>query len=202
MVWSTKPLTPYERIEADDSNVVPLLHLGEAETNDAENGLLFAEDSRKTRHWRSKLQWVVVLAIILIGYALLSVFLVPTDILSTNAADDNIRLSSQLSQSNASSFSTFSVTSTRIPPVPSPTPSAVPEVIAIANRRVDNIIARQSKTLAQARARYSLKTGREPPPLYDNFYKFATEKKCLIDDYDQVYEVSPKYHIDRQDFMC
>ncbi|KAF8208816.1 glycosyl transferase family 90-domain-containing protein [Mycena galopus ATCC 62051] len=48
------------------------------------------------------------------------------------------------------------------------------------------LFARQSQTLAQASARYSLKTDRPPPPNFDKWFAFAKEKKCLIDEYDQV----------------
>jgi hypothetical protein len=40
--------------------------------------------------------------------------------------------------------------------------------------------------LAQAAARYSLKNDRPPPPNFDKWFKFAQDKKCLIDDYDQI----------------
>ncbi|KAJ7696051.1 glycosyl transferase family 90-domain-containing protein [Mycena rosella] len=58
--------------------------------------------------------------------------------------------------------------------------------VAAARLSLDALFARQSKTLAQAAARYSLKTNRPPPANFDKWFAFAQEKNCLIDDYDQV----------------
>ncbi|KAJ7784699.1 hypothetical protein B0H16DRAFT_1784695 [Mycena metata] len=52
---------------------------------------------------------------------------------------------------------------------------------------LDALFNRQSQTLAQAEARYSLKTDRPPPPHFDRWFTFAHENKCLIDDYDQIH---------------
>lgn len=49
------------------------------------------------------------------------------------------------------------------------------------------IFAHQSKTLATARARYTLKNNRAPPPGYDAWFRWAREKRCLIDGYDQIH---------------
>ncbi|KAJ7210769.1 glycosyl transferase family 90-domain-containing protein [Mycena pura] len=56
-----------------------------------------------------------------------------------------------------------------------------------ARHAVDELYARQSTTLAQAAARYTLRTGRAPPPRYDHWFGFAREKKCLIDEYDRIH---------------
>ncbi|KAJ7210759.1 glycosyl transferase family 90-domain-containing protein [Mycena pura] len=56
-----------------------------------------------------------------------------------------------------------------------------------ARHAVDELYARQSTTLAQAAARYTLRTGRAPPPRYDRWFGFAREKKCLIDEYDRIH---------------
>ncbi|KAJ7147536.1 glycosyl transferase family 90-domain-containing protein [Mycena crocata] len=57
---------------------------------------------------------------------------------------------------------------------------------AFAQLSVDAALARQSRTLAQATARYSLKAGRPPPPNFDKWFGFAQKNRCLIDDYDQI----------------
>ncbi|KAJ7229839.1 glycosyl transferase family 90-domain-containing protein [Mycena pura] len=57
----------------------------------------------------------------------------------------------------------------------------------LASRAVDELYARQSKTLAQAAARYTLRTGRRPPARYDRWFDFAREKGCLIDEYDRIH---------------
>ncbi|KAJ6572862.1 hypothetical protein DFH09DRAFT_1079549 [Mycena vulgaris] len=56
---------------------------------------------------------------------------------------------------------------------------------AIARKYVDELFARRSTTLKQAKARYKLKNDRDPPPGYDLFYEFAQQNGCLIDEYDK-----------------
>ncbi|KAF8209400.1 glycosyl transferase family 90-domain-containing protein, partial [Mycena galopus ATCC 62051] len=57
----------------------------------------------------------------------------------------------------------------------------------IARTAVDALFAKQSSTVEQASARYTLHTGRAPPPYYPDFYRFAKQKHCLIDEYDRVH---------------
>ncbi|KAJ7763223.1 glycosyl transferase family 90-domain-containing protein [Mycena maculata] len=65
-----------------------------------------------------------------------------------------------------------------------------------AHLAVDALYARQSKTLAQASARYSLRTKRAPPPNYDLWFHYAQERQCLIDDYDQIHrDFKPFYQL-------
>ncbi|KAJ7114648.1 glycosyl transferase family 90-domain-containing protein [Mycena crocata] len=45
------------------------------------------------------------------------------------------------------------------------------------------LLAAQPATVAAARARYQLKTGREPPKGFDAFVSFAQERRCLVDAY-------------------
>ncbi|KAJ6498225.1 glycosyl transferase family 90-domain-containing protein [Mycena vulgaris] len=52
---------------------------------------------------------------------------------------------------------------------------------------IDELYARQSTTLEQATARYALRTGRAPPLHYARWFQFAREKKCLLDEYDQIH---------------
>ncbi|KAJ6625152.1 glycosyl transferase family 90-domain-containing protein [Mycena sp. CBHHK59/15] len=65
---------------------------------------------------------------------------------------------------------------------------------------IEALYARQSQTLEQAIARYSLKNDRAPPPNFDKWFKFAQEKKCLIDDYDQIHrDFEPFYQLAKDD---
>ncbi|KAJ7758522.1 glycosyl transferase family 90-domain-containing protein [Mycena maculata] len=75
------------------------------------------------------------------------------------------------------------------PDVPLKSPAdatLVTDPVAAARLSLEALFARQSQTLAQAAARYSLKTDRPPPPNFDKWFAFARDKKCLIDDYDQI----------------
>ncbi|KAJ7654298.1 hypothetical protein B0H17DRAFT_1338291 [Mycena rosella] len=71
-------------------------------------------------------------------------------------------------------------------------PPAYPPIAAL--------YARQSSTLEQAMARYSLRNGRPPPPMYSEWYKFARTHSCLIDDYEQISrDFEPFYQLARDD---
>ncbi|KAJ7118268.1 hypothetical protein C8R44DRAFT_738214 [Mycena epipterygia] len=88
------------------------------------------------------------------------------------------------------------VVATRIsvPSVHSPDPSTTARIA------VDELYARQSTSLAQASARYSLRTQRPQSPTYDRWYQFARDRKCLIDDYDQIHpNFKPFYQLAQQD---
>ncbi|KAJ7113278.1 glycosyl transferase family 90-domain-containing protein [Mycena crocata] len=64
---------------------------------------------------------------------------------------------------------------------------------------VEELLARQSKTLDQAIARYTLKTRRPPPPNYDQWFEFAQERSCLIDEYDQIHrDFEPFYQLAKE----
>ncbi|KAJ7800177.1 hypothetical protein B0H14DRAFT_3156132 [Mycena olivaceomarginata] len=66
----------------------------------------------------------------------------------------------------------------------------------LARIHVDELFARQSKTLKQATAWYILKNNRPPPPGYDKFFDFAQQNGCLIDEYDKVHrDFEPFYQI-------
>jgi hypothetical protein len=72
--------------------------------------------------------------------------------------------------------------------------------VAAARISLDVLFARQSSNIDQATARYSLKTGRPPPRNYDKWFKFAREKSCLIDDYDQIHrDFKPFYDLAQDD---
>ncbi|KAJ7062767.1 glycosyl transferase family 90-domain-containing protein [Mycena amicta] len=64
------------------------------------------------------------------------------------------------------------------------------------NIAIDDLFERQSETLEQATARYRLKNDRSPPNGYDAWFRFARERRCLVDDYDQVYrDFAPFYQL-------
>ncbi|KAJ7256590.1 hypothetical protein C8J57DRAFT_1472918 [Mycena rebaudengoi] len=68
-------------------------------------------------------------------------------------------------------LTTFVAATTRIRPGTPPRP--------IARAHVGDLYTRQSQTLSQALARYTLRTGIAPPPNYDKWLMYALEKKCL-----------------------
>ncbi|KAJ7244616.1 glycosyl transferase family 90-domain-containing protein [Mycena haematopus] len=82
----------------------------------------------------------------------------------------------------------------RLPPIRTLDETADPATLA--RHDVDTLFARQSKTLEQASARYTLRTGRQPPPYYASWYSFAREKHCLIDEYAQIHrDFQPFYQL-------
>ncbi|KAJ6610759.1 glycosyl transferase family 90-domain-containing protein [Mycena sp. CBHHK59/15] len=95
-----------------------------------------------------------------------------------------------------------SVTTSHDPPIPHPPPDSVDleDPVVAARQAVDALYARQSSTFEHAIARYSLKTGRSPPRNYDKWFKFAQERSCLIDDYDQIHrDFKPFYQLAEDD---
>ncbi|KAJ7600407.1 glycosyl transferase family 90-domain-containing protein [Mycena floridula] len=74
------------------------------------------------------------------------------------------------------------------------------DAVSHARISIDHLYAGQSDTLARASARYRMKTNRLPPKNYDEWFNFASEQSCLIDDYDQIYaDVEPFYQLQQQD---
>ncbi|KAJ7618489.1 glycosyl transferase family 90-domain-containing protein [Roridomyces roridus] len=69
-----------------------------------------------------------------------------------------------------------------------------------AHKEVDELFARQSFTFEEASPRYALRNGREPPPGYVNWFLYAKEHKCLVDDYEQVQrDFEPFYQLAKDD---
>ncbi|KAJ7583091.1 glycosyl transferase family 90-domain-containing protein [Mycena floridula] len=88
----------------------------------------------------------------------------------------------------------------RPPGPPSVEPLDMLDPISHARWTIDSLYERQSKTLAQASARYTLKTNRNPPKNYEKWFRFAKSKSCLIDDYDQIYrDFEPFYQLADKD---
>ncbi|KAJ7083389.1 glycosyl transferase family 90-domain-containing protein [Mycena belliarum] len=69
-----------------------------------------------------------------------------------------------------------------------------------AHERIDALYARQSSSLEQAVARYSLRNNRPPPKMYSEWYSFARKRSCLIDDYNQISrDFEPFYQLAQDD---
>ncbi|KAJ7175743.1 glycosyl transferase family 90-domain-containing protein [Mycena filopes] len=88
----------------------------------------------------------------------------------------------------------------KVPPETAAPPATDVELakdpVAAARISLDALFERQSHTLAQAEARYSLKTDRPPPRNYAQWFEFAQKNKCLIDDYDQIHrDLEPFYQL-------
>ncbi|KAF7297401.1 CAP10 domain-containing protein [Mycena indigotica] len=78
-------------------------------------------------------------------------------------------------------------------------PFAAVSDVPSADQDIIDLYARQSKTLEEATARYTLKTGRQPPPNFDKWFQFAQEGHCLIDDYDRIdQDFAPFYQLANQ----
>ncbi|KAJ7277520.1 hypothetical protein C8J57DRAFT_1582126 [Mycena rebaudengoi] len=76
----------------------------------------------------------------------------------------------------------------------------VPEPIIDLHADIDALYAWQSMSLAQAAARYTLRSARAPPPNYARWYDFAAERRCLIDEYDNVHrDFEPFYQLAHAD---
>ncbi|KAJ1021067.1 hypothetical protein NDA16_003853 [Ustilago loliicola] len=59
--------------------------------------------------------------------------------------------------------------------------------IRLAQRKFDSMISRQSKTYEQAVSRYVQQNGRQSPPGFADWYKFAVQNNAaIIDDYGQL----------------
>lgn len=72
--------------------------------------------------------------------------------------------------------------------------------VELARLEVEALLTRQSKTLEQASARYTLKTRRPPPPNYFEWFQFAHGRSCLIDEYDQIHrDFEPFYQMAKED---
>lgn len=81
------------------------------------------------------------------------------------------------------------------PPAPPPLEDPTDPSVA-ARLAVDALFARQSTTLAQASARYTLRTKLPPPPNYDLWFRFAQDRKCLIDEYEMIHrDFKPFYQL-------
>jgi hypothetical protein len=63
----------------------------------------------------------------------------------------------------------------------------IPKLMADAQAKFKKMVARQSKTLADAVEEYKRRYGRNPPKGFDEWFEFATENGVkIIDEYDQL----------------
>lgn len=65
----------------------------------------------------------------------------------------------------------------------------IPRLMADAEQKFKALLAKQSKTLAQAVAEYKKRYGRDPPRGFDDWWEFATQNDVkLVDEYDAIFE--------------
>lgn len=65
----------------------------------------------------------------------------------------------------------------------------IDRLISTANQQFDDMMRHESHTLSAAAAAYRARRGRHPPPGFDQWYTFATERKAVVveDFWDQIY---------------
>ncbi|KAI1264762.1 glycosyltransferase family 90 protein [Xylariaceae sp. FL1019] len=75
----------------------------------------------------------------------------------------------------------------------------IDELIRGADKKFDEIMARESTTLKQAAAAYRERRGRHPPPGFDEWYMFAKDQESVVveDFFDQIYhDLHPFWGLD------
>lgn len=74
------------------------------------------------------------------------------------------------------------------PPKP-PTDHPIDQLIKVADKDFEDLLAKESNTLAEAAQAYRKRRGRHPPPGFDKWYEFAKENDAVIveDFFDQIY---------------
>lgn len=91
---------------------------------------------------------------------------------------------------NHKAGSSGSSTSDHPPPPPPPLkPHPIDDLIKVAENNFNEILTKESKTLAAAADAYRKRRGRHPPPGFDAWYQFAAEKNAVIVEefFDQIY---------------
>ncbi|CAK5262525.1 unnamed protein product [Mycena citricolor] len=79
-------------------------------------------------------------------------------------------------------------------------PTIITDPALVASVRIDALLAQQSRTLEEATSRYTLRNGRAPPPGFDQWFAYAQEHRCLVDEYQQVQrDFEPFYQLARDD---
>ncbi|KAI1763227.1 glycosyltransferase family 90 protein [Hypoxylon sp. FL1150] len=84
------------------------------------------------------------------------------------------------------------------PPKPA-TPHPIDDLIKVASRDFEDLLAKESKTLAEAAQAYRKRRGRHPPPGFDKWFEFAKENNAIIveDFFDQAYhDLNPFWGLD------
>ncbi|KAH6631714.1 hypothetical protein F5144DRAFT_511499 [Chaetomium tenue] len=75
-------------------------------------------------------------------------------------------------------------------PLAGTTPHPIDPLIRTAEKEFEAKLSKSTKTLAAAAAAYRKRRGRHPPPGFDKWYEFATERGAIIveDFWDQIYQ--------------
>lgn len=75
------------------------------------------------------------------------------------------------------------------PPTPPLKPHPIDDLVKVAENNFNEILTKESKTLAEAADAYRKRRGRHPPPGFDAWYQFAVDKKAVMveDFFDQIY---------------
>ena len=78
----------------------------------------------------------------------------------------------------------------------------IPKLMAEAETKFRNLLARQSKTLPQAVAEYRRRFGRDPPKGFDDWWKFIQDNGVLmVDEYNAIAEdLEPFWDLDPIEF--
>mgnify|MGYP006876495415 CR=1 FL=1 len=68
-----------------------------------------------------------------------------------------------------------------------PTPHPIPMLLALGEKKWENLLARQSRTLEQAVEEYQRRYGRPPPKGFDVWWEFAMRNNLVLpDEYDRI----------------
>lgn len=78
----------------------------------------------------------------------------------------------------------------------------IPKLMANAEQKFRALLAKQSKTLAQAVVEYKKRYGRNPPRGFDDWWEFATQNDVkLVDEFDAIFEdLSPFWLLSGREF--
>ncbi|KAF2809385.1 uncharacterized protein BDZ99DRAFT_463207 [Mytilinidion resinicola] len=94
----------------------------------------------------------------------------------------------------------FSLSKPSLPHLPTETSGhPIDRLIASAEESFQDTLARQTKSLNEAAAVYRTRRGRHPPPGFDAWYKFATDRDAVLveDFFDRIYDdLGPFWGID------
>ncbi|KAK7038339.1 CAP10 domain-containing protein [Favolaschia claudopus] len=149
--------------------------------------------STRPQPWPWRHRWLILFLITLLLFLVVLVLLIIAVV-----AEHRLQEAARHPSSGTSPNSPSVDSGIGAPPA-SPLPHTDDPVEA-ARRIVDALYARQSTTLEQATSRYTLKTGRSPPQNYDQWFQFAQDKSCLIDDYDRLHkDFKPFYQLAQTD---
>ena len=68
-------------------------------------------------------------------------------------------------------------------------------------RNLQPLTKEHTPSLEHTIALYKLKHDRNPPPRFNKWYKYATEQKCFLDDYDAIYrDLAPFMEMSPEEF--